>query len=86
MASTPHQEEAERDHDKRHLTPNQLTIYTDGSGINGKIGAAAVSPETHYSSKVSLGRESTATVPAAELCGIPHGPLDCHESKDANGV
>lgn len=66
-------EDAIRCHDKivgqqEHLL--QLVLYTDGSGYQGDVGAAAVCPsrmvtQTHY-----LGSENTATVYGAELMGM----------------
>jgi ribonuclease HI len=50
--------------------PNALTIYTDGSGIEGGIGAAAVAPLQGRVKKAFLGNEYTSTVYAAELKGI----------------
>lgn len=46
----------------------QLIIYTDGSGINGKVGAAAVGPSFTWNS--FLGPAESFTVYSAELYGI----------------
>ncbi|KAJ5227661.1 hypothetical protein N7489_008369 [Penicillium chrysogenum] len=47
-----------------------LILYTDGSGIDGKIGAAAiVNPEKEYAHS-QMGDEETSTVYAAELRAI----------------
>ena len=54
----------------RQRYPDALAIYTDGSGIDGKIGAAAVAPQQGRVKKVFLGDEHTSTVYAAELKGI----------------
>ena len=45
-----------------------LVIYTDGSGINGKIGAAAVGPNATWNS--FLGPAESFTLYSAELYGI----------------
>ncbi|KAJ6437592.1 hypothetical protein O9K51_09799 [Purpureocillium lavendulum] len=47
-----------------------LHIYTDGSGINGRIGAAAVCPTTQQIRSSYMGNEETSTVYAGELQGI----------------
>lgn len=47
-----------------------LILYTDGSGTEGKIGAAAiVNPEEEYAHS-QMGDEETSTVYAAELRAI----------------
>jgi hypothetical protein len=50
-----------------------LAIYIDGSGINGKIGAAAVAPILNIYTSAYLGRETTSIVYATELVGILMG-------------
>jgi ribonuclease HI len=49
---------------------NSLFVYTDGSGINNHIGAAAVSPLAKCTKQVYMGDSETSTVYAAELQGI----------------
>lgn len=46
-----------------------LAIYSDGSGINGKVGAAAIASTLSTHAQAYLGEESTTTVYAAELIG-----------------
>ena len=50
--------------------PATRRIYTDGSGINGSIGCAAVSLEPPYCEKVYMGTEAESSVALAELAGI----------------
>ncbi|KAF6525599.1 hypothetical protein HZS61_011394 [Fusarium oxysporum f. sp. conglutinans] len=47
-----------------------IHIYTDGSGIDGSIGAAAVCTTTQETKSVYMGDETTSTVYAGELQGI----------------
>ena len=58
---------------KDNNTPNVLNIYTDGSGIENNIGAAAYSPTTSASAHHYLGKADTANVYAAELTAIHLG-------------
>jgi ribonuclease HI len=46
-----------------------LILYTDGSGIEGKIGAAVVDLQNHHAHS-QMGDDDTSTVYAAELRGI----------------
>ncbi|KAJ3552812.1 hypothetical protein NPX13_g11028 [Xylaria arbuscula] len=64
-------EKAESDH-QRELESgrNTLLIYTDGSGINGHTGAAAVCPKIRQTRKAYMGRDTVSTVYAGELQGI----------------
>ena len=47
-----------------------MTIYTDGSGIDGKIGAAAYNQTTNIASHQYLGSEGQFNVYTAELTGL----------------
>ncbi|KAI0435648.1 hypothetical protein F4803DRAFT_299687 [Xylaria telfairii] len=64
-------EKAESDH-QRELESgrNTLLIYTDGSGIDGHTGAAAVCPRIRQTRKAYMGRDTVSTVYAGELQGI----------------
>lgn len=45
-------------------------LYTDGSGVNSRVGAAAVCPRHQETRSEYMGEQSEATVYAAELQGI----------------
>ena len=63
--------EAEKDHKEQLETISANYIYSDGSGINGKVGAAAISSETSPSTtRAYLGPITSYTVYSAELYGI----------------
>ncbi|RYO78316.1 hypothetical protein DL764_010130 [Monosporascus ibericus] len=64
-------ETAEKEHQKDlESGRNNLRIYTDGSGIDGHVGAAAACPALRQSKKTYMGKASVSTVYAAELQGI----------------
>jgi len=64
-------DEAKKNHERiTAATGQRITIYTDGSGINGKVGAAAVSSDGATARSAYLGRGTEYTVYAAELLGI----------------
>ncbi|KAH6714823.1 hypothetical protein BKA61DRAFT_435907, partial [Leptodontidium sp. MPI-SDFR-AT-0119] len=48
-------------------THDHLHVYPDGSGINGQVGAAALSLATGIIIKVYMGDNTTSIVYAAEL-------------------
>ncbi|KAF6525556.1 hypothetical protein HZS61_011351 [Fusarium oxysporum f. sp. conglutinans] len=50
--------------------PDAVHIYTDGSGISGHIGAAAVCTTTQETKSAYMGDDTTSTVYAGELQGI----------------
>ena len=62
--------EAKKRHDERIQDPNTISIYTDGSGIDGQIGAAAFCPTTSETRQQYIGTESSHNVYAAELAAI----------------
>jgi hypothetical protein len=50
--------------------PNTLCIFTDGSGINGHIGAAVYTPQTSEAKHLYLGNDKQFNVYTAELSAI----------------
>ena len=62
--------EAKKRHDETLQDPNTISIYTDGSGIDGQIGAAAFCPTTSETHQQYIGTESSHNVYAAELTAI----------------
>jgi ribonuclease HI len=65
-------------------TKGPLVIYTDGSGFEGRVGAAAVGPDCHRHSQ--MGTEATTTVYAAELRAIGLALEIALETPTQNGV
>jgi ribonuclease HI len=84
-------DKAEEDHLKAARAnannPDLLDIYTDGSGIEGNIGAAAYAPKIQAANHQYLGLDTTANVFTAELIAIKlaigildekiHSPPNC---------
>ena len=63
-------DEAINRHDQIVLDGEHIRIYTDGSGIEGGVGAAAVIPALGRTKRAYLGSEQEFTVYSAELYGI----------------
>src|SRR5205085_3546005 len=67
-------EQAKREHEgslREHIkNPNTMCIYTDGSGIEGSVAAAAYSITLNQKMHQYLGGDQTTNVYAAELTGI----------------
>ncbi|KAI8395899.1 hypothetical protein FOFC_21429 [Fusarium oxysporum] len=64
-------EEAQIKHEQIiQYEPDAVHIYTDGSGIGGHIGAAAVCTTTQETKSAYMGDDTTSTVYAGELQGI----------------
>jgi len=59
-----------KEHDEIIKDPRLLIVYTDGSAINGKVGAAAVVPSLGIERNSLVGNDTKATVYAAELHGL----------------
>jgi ribonuclease HI/exonuclease III len=78
-------EKARDRHDKECATDKSLSIYTDGSGIEGEIGSAAVCPLTKQTRSVHMGSDTLSTVYAAELQGISLALHIAKEYADGDG-
>jgi ribonuclease HI len=64
-------EKAEARHQYRiRSEPDAIHIDTDGSGINGHVGVAAVCTTTHQTKSACMGDETVSTVYPGELQGI----------------
>lgn len=72
-------------HDTQCATGKSLSIYTDGSGIEGEIGFAAVCPLTQQTCSVHMGSDTLSTVYAAELQGISLALQITQEYADGDG-
>jgi hypothetical protein len=68
------EESAEKAEARHHCStrsePDAVHIYTDGSGIKGHVGAAAVSTTTHQTKSAYIGDDTVSTVYAGKLQGI----------------
>jgi ribonuclease HI len=72
-------------HDTECAKDNNLSIYTDGSGIEGEIGSAAVCLLTQQTLSVHMGSDTQSTVYAAELQGISLALQIAQEYADGSG-
>jgi ribonuclease HI len=77
---------AQARHDKEHAKEDSLSIYTDGSGIDGQIGSGAVCPLTQQVRSVHMGPDTASTVYAAELQGISLALQITQEYVSRNGA
>ena len=73
-----HQEVLKNDSDQ------QLQVYTDGSGINNKVGAAAVAPKADIINKTFMGSMEHYTIYTAELRGIHMALIMALEGRQQN--
>jgi hypothetical protein len=60
-------------------------VYTDGSGIEGEIGSAAVCPLLQQTRSAHMGPDTLSTVYAAELQGISLALQIAQEYADKSG-
>jgi len=72
--------EAKQRHDQTARDPSTICIYTDGSGIEGEIGAAAYCPTTSEIRQQYLGKDSSQNVYVAELFAVKLAIDIVHES------
>lgn len=79
------EEKARNRHDRETATGLSLSIYTDGSGIDGRIGAAAVCPLTQQTRAADMGSDTVSTVYAAELKGVSLALKIAQEYTDRDG-
>ena len=62
--------EAKKYHDNAIHSPDTICIYTDGSGIDSHIGAAAYSPTTSAVKRQYLGPETEYNIYVAEVAAV----------------
>jgi ribonuclease HI len=78
-------DKARNRHDTQCATDKSHSIYTDGSGIDGEIGSAAICPLTRQTRSVHMGSDTLSTAYAAELQGINLGLQIAQEYADGDG-
>jgi ribonuclease HI len=78
-------DKARERHDHECAANKSLSIYTDGSGIEGEIGSAAVCPLTQQTRSVHMGSDTQSTVYAAELQGTSLALQIAQEYADESG-
>lgn len=61
----PDPDTATKEHDLK--AAQSLSIYTDGSGYEGHVGAGAVAPSLDIKRRKYIGTENNATIFAGEL-------------------
>ncbi|KID87351.1 Ribonuclease H-like protein, partial [Metarhizium majus ARSEF 297] len=66
--------------------PSAIHIYTDGSGINGHVGAAAVCTTTSQTKSAYMGDDAVSTVYAGELQGISLALQIAQEDRDRGNI
>jgi hypothetical protein len=79
-------EEARARHDREYMKEVSLSTYTDGSGIEGEIGSAALCPLTQQVRSVHMGPDTASKVYAAELQGISLALQIAQEYASKNGA
>jgi ribonuclease HI len=66
--------------------PNAIHIYTDGSGINGHVGSAAVCTTTNQAKSAYMGEDTASTVYAGELQGISLALQIAQQDQDQGNI
>ncbi|RFN42691.1 ribonuclease h-like protein [Fusarium flagelliforme] len=66
--------------------PNAIHIYTDGSGINGHVGSAAVCTTTNQAKSAYMGEDTVSTVYAGELQGVSLALQIAQQDRDQGNV
>ena len=74
--------EAKKLHKSLAAWSDEKALYTDGSGIEGKIGAAAYNTETNQSYIEHLGKQADYNVFAAELAAMCMAAAIVQDNKD----
>lgn len=78
-------DKAQDRHNTECAKDNNLSIYTDGSGIEGEISSAAVCLLTQQTLSIHIGSDTQSTVYAAELQGISLALQIAQEYADGSG-